>query len=144
MVCQSLAQNDFNTIGCPGVQEAKQTIQDNNPDCLVIDWMLPDGSGIELVRWLRRTEAYSQTPILMLTARAQESDMITGLESGADDYLTKPFSAQELLIRIQNLIANITLRKAFRKEQLKEMEQEAEVLADSKSEGIPITERDQQ
>ena len=66
MVCQSLAQNDFHIIGCPGVQEAKQSIKENNPDCLVIDWMLPDGSGVELVRWLRRTEAYSQTPILML------------------------------------------------------------------------------
>ncbi|TNF89422.1 MAG: winged helix-turn-helix domain-containing protein [Gammaproteobacteria bacterium] len=104
MVCQSLAQNDFHTIGCPGVQEAKQTIQDNNPDCLVIDWMLPDGSGIELVRWLRRTEAYSQTPILMLTARAQESDMITGLESGADDYLTKPMSLRELNARVKALL----------------------------------------
>ena len=104
MVCQSLAQNDFHTIGYPGVQEAKQTIQDNNPDCLVIDWMLPDGSGIELVRWLRRTEAYSQTPILMLTARAQESDMITGLESGADDYLTKPMSLRELNARVKALL----------------------------------------
>ena len=104
MVCQSLAQNDFHTIGCPGVQEAKQTIQDNNPDCLVIDWMLPDGSGIELVRWLRRKEAYSQTPILMLTARAQESDMITGLESGADDYLTKPMSLRELNARVKALL----------------------------------------
>ncbi len=104
MVCQSLAQNDYNTIGCPGVEEAKQTIRQHNPDCLVIDWMLPDGSGIELVRWLRRTEPYEQTPILMLTARAQESDMITGLESGADDYLTKPMSLRELNARVKALL----------------------------------------
>lgn len=104
MVCQSLAQNDFNTIGCPDVQEAKRTIRENNPDCLVIDWMLPDGSGVELVRWLRRTEPYSQTPVLMLTARAQENDMITGLESGADDYLTKPMSLRELNARVKALL----------------------------------------
>ena len=104
MVCQSLAQNDFNTIGCPDVQEAKQSIKKYHPDCLVIDWMLPDGSGVELIRWLRRSEAYSQTPILMLTARAQESDMITGLESGADDYLTKPMSLRELNARVKALL----------------------------------------
>ena len=104
MVCQSLAQNDYNTIGCPDVQEAKQSIKKHNPDCLVIDWMLPDGSGVELIRWMRRTEAYSKTPILMLTARAQESDMITGLESGADDYLTKPMSLRELNARVKALL----------------------------------------
>ena len=79
-------------------------LAENNPDCLVIDWMLPDGSGVELVRWLRRTEPYMQTPVLMLTARAQESDMITGLESGADDYLTKPMSLRELNARVKALL----------------------------------------
>ena len=53
MVCQSLAQNDFRTTGCPDVKEAKQSIKKHQPDCLVIDWMLPDGSGVELIRWLR-------------------------------------------------------------------------------------------
>lgn len=104
MVCHSLAQNEFNTIGCPDVEEAKQSIKKHNPDCLVVDWMLPDGSGIELVRWLRRKERYRQTPVLMLTARAQETDMITGLESGADDYLTKPMSLRELNARVKALL----------------------------------------
>ena len=104
MVCQSLAQNDYRTIGCSGVQQAKQSIREHKPDCLVIDWMLPDGSGVDLVRWLRRTDPYTQTPILMLTARAQESDMITGLESGADDYLTKPMSLRELNARVKALL----------------------------------------
>ena len=104
MVCQSLAQNDFHTIGCIGVRDAKQLVQEQNPDCLVIDWMLPDGSGIELVRWLRRTEPYAHTPVLMLTARAQENDMINGLESGADDYLTKPMSLRELNARVKALL----------------------------------------
>ncbi|CAD7843097.1 MAG: Phosphate regulon transcriptional regulatory protein PhoB (SphR) [Olavius algarvensis Gamma 3 endosymbiont] len=104
MVCHSLAQNEFNTIGCPDVEEAKQSIKKHNPDCLVVDWMLSDGSGIELVRWLRRKERYRQTPVLMLTARAQETDMITGLESGADDYLTKPMSLRELNARVKALL----------------------------------------
>jgi len=104
MVCQSLEQNDFHTIGCPDVEMAKQSIKKHNPDCLVIDWMLPDGSGVELIRWLRRKQRYRQTPVLMLTARAQESDMITGLESGADDYLTKPMSLRELNARVKALL----------------------------------------
>ena len=104
MVCQSLAQNDFQTIGCIDLQQAKKSIKKFNPDCLVIDWMLPDGSGVDLIRWLRRKERYRQTPVLMLTARSQESDMITGLESGADDYLTKPMSLRELNARIKALL----------------------------------------
>ena len=104
MVCQSLAQNDFQTTGCRDVQEAKQSLSRVSPDCMVIDWMLPDGSGVELIRWLRRQDQYQQIPVLMLTARAQESDMITGLDSGADDYLTKPMSLRELNARVKALL----------------------------------------
>jgi len=104
MVCQSLAQNDYRTIGCLGVEEAKQSIKKQCPDCLVVDWMLPDGSGVELIRWLRRKKRYRQIPVLMLTARAQKSDMITGLDSGADDYLTKPMSLRELNARVKALL----------------------------------------
>ncbi len=104
MVCQSLAQNDFQTTGCRDVQEAKQCLVKLDPDCMVIDWMLPDGSGIELIRWMRRQAQYQQIPVLMLTARAQESDMVTGLDSGADDYLTKPMSLRELNARVRALL----------------------------------------
>ena len=104
MVCQSLAQNDFRALGCCDLQEARQSIDQFEPDCLVIDWMLPDGSGIELIRWLRRQQKYQQTPILMLTARAQESDLVTGLDAGADDYLTKPMSLRELNARVKALL----------------------------------------
>ena len=104
MVCQSLAQNDFRTAGCRNLQEAKKSLAELNPDCLVVDWMLPDGSGIELIRWMRRQDQYQQIPVLMLTARAQESDMITGLDSGADDYLTKPMSLRELNARVKALL----------------------------------------
>jgi len=104
LVCQSLTQNDFRTTACRDVQEAKQSLAEFNPDCLVVDWMLPDGSGIELIRWMRRQDQYQQIPILMLTARAQESDMITGLDCGADDYLTKPMSLRELNARVKALL----------------------------------------
>jgi two-component system phosphate regulon response regulator PhoB len=104
LVCQSLAQNDFQTVGVRDVQEAKQSLADSSPDCLVVDWMLPDGSGVDFIRWMRRHDQYQQIPVLMLTARAQESDMITGLDSGADDYLTKPMSLRELNARVKALL----------------------------------------
>jgi two-component system phosphate regulon response regulator PhoB len=118
MVCQSLAQNDFRTIGCADVRQARHSIKEHNPDCLVVDWMLPDGSGVELIRWLRRKKKYRQTPVLMLTARAQESDMITGLDSGADDYLTKPMSLRELNARVKALLR----RPAVYQEELDQLE----------------------
>jgi len=104
LVCQSLGQNDLQTLGCPTVQDAKKALDEFDPDCMVIDWMLPDGSGIELIRWLRRQDRFRQVPVLMLTARAQEKDMITGLDSGADDYLTKPMSLRELNARVRALL----------------------------------------
>jgi two-component system phosphate regulon response regulator PhoB len=104
MVCQSLAQNDFQPVGCRDVQEARRFLAKYNPDCLVVDWMLPDGSGVDLIRWMRRHKQYQQIPVLMLTARAQESDLITGLDSGADDYLTKPMSLRELNARVKALL----------------------------------------
>ncbi|MDH3760866.1 MAG: response regulator [Gammaproteobacteria bacterium] len=118
MVCQSLAQNDFRTIGCADVRQARQLIKEHSPDCLVVDWMLPDGSGVELIRWLRGKKKYRQTPVLMLTARAQESDMITGLDAGADDYLTKPMSLRELNARVKALLR----RPAVYQEELDQLE----------------------
>jgi len=104
MVCQSLGQSDFSTIECPDIRDAKQGIKKHIPDCLVVDWMLPDGSGLDLIRWIRKQEYYQHIPTLMLTARAEESDMLTGLESGADDYLVKPMSLRELNARIKALL----------------------------------------
>ena len=104
MVCQSLAQNDYQTIGCANLQEARKSMETVDPDCMVVDWMLPDGSGIELIRWMRRQQQFQQIPVLMLTARSQEADLITGLDSGADDYLTKPMSLRELNARVRALL----------------------------------------
>jgi len=104
LVCQSLQQSDLHTIGCPDIHEARQAIKKHAPDCLVVDWMLPDGSGVDLIRWMRRQDDYQQTPVMMLTSRVDEADILTGLDSGADDYLTKPMSLRELNARVKALL----------------------------------------
>lgn len=108
MICQSLSQAKYQTFACIDVKCAKKSIKERNPDCIIIDWMLPDSSGIELIRWLRRQPMYQHTPALMLTARSEESDKITGLESGADDYMTKPLSLRELHARVKALLRRPT------------------------------------
>jgi two-component system phosphate regulon response regulator PhoB len=85
-------------------QEALASIGDRRPDLVLVDWMLPDMSGLELVRTLRRDANTRDIPIVMLTARGEEADKVAGLESGADDYVTKPFSARELIARIQAVL----------------------------------------
>jgi two-component system, OmpR family, phosphate regulon response regulator PhoB len=85
-------------------QAARSSIGDRRPELILLDWMLPDMSGLELARQLRRGAETRDIPIIFLTARADESDKVTGLEGGADDYLTKPFSARELVARIQAVL----------------------------------------
>ncbi len=85
-------------------QSALASIGDRRPDLILVDWMLPDMSGLDLIRVLRRDANTRDIPIMMLTARAEEADKVTGLDTGADDYLTKPFSARELIARIQAVL----------------------------------------
>jgi two-component system, OmpR family, phosphate regulon response regulator PhoB len=84
--------------------EADAMIRDVLPDLIVLDWMLPDLAGTALARRLRADARSKDIPIIMLTARAQERDKVEGLESGADDYVTKPFSPKELLARIKAVL----------------------------------------
>jgi two-component system, OmpR family, phosphate regulon response regulator PhoB len=86
------------------VLDARDIVDEALPDLLVLDWMLPDKPGIDFARELRRDERTKDLPILMLTARAEEDDKIRGLEVGADDYVTKPFSPKELIARIKALL----------------------------------------
>lgn len=83
---------------------ARALLADRPPDLLLLDWMLPDMSGLEFARSLRREETTRDLPVIMLTARAAEDDKVLGLTSGADDYITKPFSSRELLARIEALL----------------------------------------
>ena len=84
--------------------DADTRLRENTPDLIVLDWMLPGLSGIELCRRLRARPETSQLPIIMLTARGEESEKVRGLATGADDYIVKPFSVPELLARVRALL----------------------------------------
>ncbi|MGE5624969.1 MAG: phosphate regulon transcriptional regulator PhoB [Bacillota bacterium] len=104
MVVFTLKRAGFAVQEAEDAAAARHALVDQRPDVVLLDWMLPDLSGLELARALRRDQATRELPIMMLTARAAEDDKVLGLESGADDYLTKPFSARELVARIQALL----------------------------------------
>jgi two-component system phosphate regulon response regulator PhoB len=84
--------------------EARAAIVDRQPDVVLMDWMLPDISGLELTRQLKRDPATREIPVIMLTARVDEDDRVAGLDGGADDYVTKPFSTRELEARIKAVL----------------------------------------
>ncbi len=88
-------------------EEGLLVAQDLSPDLILLDWMLPNLSGIEICRRIRRNKIMKNIPIIMLTARAEESDRIRGLDTGADDYVTKPFSPKELIARINAVLRRI-------------------------------------
>ncbi len=97
----------FETIKASNAHEAHVTIIDRKPDLVLLDWMLPGGSGIELARRLRRDEITSNIPIIMLTAKASEDNKVQGLNEGVDDYVTKPFSPRELVARIKTVLRRV-------------------------------------
>jgi two-component system phosphate regulon response regulator PhoB len=84
--------------------EALNRVTEATPDLVLLDWMLPTLSGIEVCRQLRRRPATRQLPIIMLTARAEDQDAVRGLDTGADDYITKPFSTEALIARVRALL----------------------------------------
>ncbi len=100
MVAFGLRRAGFDVVEAEDTREARARIADRRPDLVLIDWMLPDMSGLELTRALKKDKETREVPVIMLTARAEEQDKINGLEGGADDYITKPFSPRELLARI--------------------------------------------
>ena len=104
MIAFGLRRAGFDVREAEDVATARAGIADRRPDLLLVDWMLPDHSGVELTRALRRDKQTEDLPVIMLTARAAEQDKVTGLEVGADDYLTKPFSTRELVARIHAVL----------------------------------------
>ncbi len=104
MIVFNLSRAGFEVTEAGDSATARRLIADARPDLVLVDWMLPDSSGLELTRALRREKHNRGLPIIMLTARVEESDKIAGLNSGADDYITKPFSSRELLARINALL----------------------------------------
>lgn len=108
LIAFGLRRAGFQVALAEDCRAARASIVDRRPDLLLVDWMLPDTSGLELTRQLRKDPNTRDIPIIMLTARADESDKVTGLEGGADDYMTKPFAARELVARIQALLRRMT------------------------------------
>ncbi len=104
MVTMALERAGFTTMEAADATEAEHLLADRRPDLLLLDWMLPGTSGIELARRLRKDDYTKDLPVIMLTARSEEDDRIRGLEVGADDYLTKPFSPRELIARINAVL----------------------------------------
>ena len=86
------------------VRAARRRVADGNPDLILLDWMLPGTSGIEYARELKRDESTRDNPVIMLTARTTEPDVINGLDAGADDYIPKPFSPRELMARVRAVL----------------------------------------
>ena len=84
--------------------EAELRLRESPPDLLILDWMLPGASGLEICRWLRAREATRDLPVIMLTARGEEGERVRGLSTGADDYVVKPFSVPELMARVRSLL----------------------------------------
>jgi len=101
-------QCGFRAIQALDVKSAAKHINHALPDLVLLDWMLPDMTGVEFARRLRADQRTRNIPIIMLTARSDERDKVMGLESGADDYITKPFSPRELMARIRAVLRRRT------------------------------------
>jgi two-component system phosphate regulon response regulator PhoB len=92
MIAFGLRRAGFMVSEAEDCGEARLRIADSRPDLLLVDWMLPDQTGLELTRSIKRNKETQDLPVILLTARAEEQDKVAGLEGGADDYVTKPFS----------------------------------------------------
>jgi len=104
MLSVALQMAGYQCLEAQDAQTAHALIVDHQPDIILLDWMMPGVSGIELARRLKREPASADIPIIMLTARSEEDNKIQGLEAGADDYITKPFSPRELVARLKAVL----------------------------------------
>lgn len=104
MLSYNLEAEGFVVFQAESAEDAELLVAEEDPDLVILDWMLPHVSGIELCRRLRNNNKSASLPIIMLTARGEESDRIRGLSTGADDYVVKPFSLPELMARVKALL----------------------------------------
>ena len=135
MIAFGLRRAGFEVREAADARSGRAEVANKRPDLLLVDWMLPDTSGLEFTRGLKRDRETRELPVIMLTARAEEGDKVAGLEGGADDYITKPFSPRELLARI-----NAVLRRAMPVEGSERVEIEGLVL-DQSSQRVSSGER---
>jgi two-component system, OmpR family, response regulator ResD len=101
VVTRYLRRDGFETIEAESGEEARTILETQSPSLVVLDVMLPGINGLDLCQWIR---THSSLPVILLTARGEEADRIVGLELGADDYVTKPFSPRELAVRVKNVL----------------------------------------
>lgn len=122
----NLSKVGFNVTVLNTGNGAHEKILSLKPDLIILDWMIPGASGIEICDEVRKTPSIKNTPIIMLSSRGEELDKVTGLETGADDYLTKPFSSTELIARINAILRRIRPAFAGEKIQFKDIELDLE------------------
>ena len=135
MIAFGLRRAGFEVREAADARAARAEVANLRPDLLLVDWMLPDTSGLDFTRELKRDRETRELPVIMLPARAEEGDKVGGLEGGADDYITKPFSPRELLARI-----NAVLRRALPSEGAEQIELEGLAL-DQGSQRVSVGER---
>jgi two-component system, OmpR family, phosphate regulon response regulator PhoB len=109
----ALEMADYRCLEAADTQQAHALIIDEKPHLILLDWMLPGTSGVELARRLKKDELTSSIPIIMLTAKSEEDNKIQGLEVGADDYITKPFSPRELVARLKAVLRRVDTTKTL-------------------------------
>lgn len=107
MLRLALETSGFECLEAGDIHEAQLLITDRRPDMILLDWMLPGGSGIELLRRLKQVESTRDIPVVMLTAKTHEDNVIQGLEVGADDYIAKPFAPKELIARMRAILRRL-------------------------------------
>jgi two-component system phosphate regulon response regulator PhoB len=108
VIAAALEMAGYRTLEASNAQDAHSLVVDQKPDLILLDWMMPNVSGVELARRLKRDPLTAEIPIIMLTAKGEEDHKITGLEAGADDYITKPFSPRELVARLKAVLRRST------------------------------------
>lgn len=111
MLCFTLKNGGFEILEAEDSNSALDALKENEINLILLDWMLPGKQGIEISRLIRSSSEIKDIPIIMLTAKSDESDKVLGLESGADDYVTKPFSPKELVARIKALLRRTAPQK---------------------------------
>ncbi len=107
MLAIALEAADYNVLQAENAQQAHACIIDRHPDLVLLDWMMPGTTGLELLRRLKRDELTEKIPVIMLTAKAEEDSKISALDAGADDYVAKPFSPRELISRVKAVLRRI-------------------------------------
>ena len=107
LLTYNLEKEGYKVSSSSNGEEALSVIKEKKPDLVLLDWMLPDLSGIKICQYLKQDEKVKNIPIIMLTAKGEEEDKVKGLNTGAEDYMTKPFSFPELLARIKSLLKRV-------------------------------------